>query len=113
MDADKLVERMADVICVDHEIYHPTQDMLDMGPMLFGLNPDTENSIQALMSNLLNATLTSSLSSYSLWSTTGSQMIAPVFFSCQGLPPISGIASMLDGQWQQRHWKIPFNLILE
>jgi len=62
------------------------------------------------MPYLYNAALASSLSSYSLWQTSGSQLISPVLFSCQGLPPISGLASMLDGQWQQRDWKIPYNL---
>ena len=62
------------------------------------------------MPYMLNAALTTSLSSFSLWKTAGSQLVSPIMFSCQGLPPIGGIASMLDGQWQQRDWKIPYNL---
>jgi hypothetical protein len=59
---------------------------------------------------MLNAALSTSLCSFSLWQTSGSELVSPVFFSCQGLPPIGALPSMLDGQWQQRDWKIPYNL---
>ena len=113
IDADELVSLMSAIEISPEEIYQPTQDMLEMGSMLFGLNTASENSLNLLLPYVLNASLTTSLSSYSLWTTSGSELVSPVLFSCQGLPPVAGIASMLDGQWQQRHWKIPYNMILE
>ena len=113
LDADQLIANMANIELNTQESYQPTQDILEMGPMLFGLNPSHQNDMSSLLPYVLNAAFSTSLSSYSLWMTTGSEMISPVFFSCQGLPPISGIASMLDGQWQQRNWKIPYNMILD
>ena len=101
-----------------------------MGPMLFAMAADNievaaqtghqmdsraASGVNTAMNNalpyLLNASLTTALSSFSLWQTSGSELVSPVLFSCQGLPPIGGIASMLDGQWQQRNWKIPYNLV--
>ena len=37
-------------------------------------------------------------------------LVDRLVFACQGLPPASGVSAMLDGQWQQSNWKIPFNL---
>jgi len=54
--------------------------------------------------------LSADLSSFSLWQTSGSELIAPSLFCCQGLPPVGSVAAMIDGQWQARNWKIPYNL---
>jgi len=112
IDADALIAAVNN-INVDHrDSYQPTFNLGEMGPMLFGLN-GTDQQINTALAYMLNGALTSGLSSYSLWQTSGSQLISPMLFSCQGLPPIGSIASMLDGQWQQRGWKIPYNLQLE
>lgn len=113
IDADQLIILMSAIKINPCVNYLPTQDMLEMGPMLFDLIPTSEQSMLELMPYFLNASLLTGLSSYSLWMTKGSELISPVLFSCQGLPPVSGIASMLDGQWQQRNWKIPYNMNLQ
>jgi len=112
IDADALVATANEISLSCTDNYQPTFNLGEMGPMLFGLNGSDEQ-IKTALPYMLNAALTSSLSSYSLWQTSGSQLISPMLFSCQGLPPIGSIASMLDGQWQQRDWKIPYNLQLE
>lgn len=110
LDVDELVAAVDAVEVSSIESYQPTYNLGEMGPMLFGL-PSTESEhISHALPYILNAALTTGLSSFSLWQTAGSELISPVLFSCQGLPPIGGIASMLDGQWQQRDWKIPYNL---
>lgn len=113
IDADQLVAMMETVNVFPRDSYQPTQNMFDMGPMLFGVNSSADNSLNSMLPYMLNAALSTSLTSYSLWTTAGSELVSPVLFSCQGLPPVAGIASMLDGQWQQRNWKIPYNMILE
>ncbi len=108
-DADELMTAVENVEVSSFEAYQPTYDLGEMGAMVFGLSQqDTTESANALP-YMLNAALTTGLSSFSLWQTAGSELMSPVVFSCQGLPPIGGIASMLDGQWQQRNWKIPYN----
>jgi type VI secretion system protein ImpM len=59
---------------------------------------------------LLDSFLADSLSSYGVWSTTGSERVAPCLFATKGLPRISGVAAMLDGQWQQWNWRQPYRL---
>ena len=111
IDADDLIAQVNSLELSTSENYQPTFNLGEMGPMLFGLG-STETSMNDALPYLLNAALTSSLASFSIWQTSGSQLISPMLFTCQGLPPISGIASMLDGQWQQRDWKIPYNIQL-
>jgi len=109
IDADALIDRVNTNQMLSPEKYQPTFNLGEMGPMLFGLKTD-DNAMHNALPYMLNAALSSSLSSFSIWQTSGSQLISPMLFSCQGLPPIGGVASMLDGQWQQRDWKIPYNL---
>jgi type VI secretion system protein ImpM len=109
IDADELIAAVADAPLSIAESYDATFNLGEMGPMLFGLDAE-DVSLSTVLPYMLNATLASSLSSYSLWQTSGSQLISPVLFGCQGLPPIGSLASMLDGQWQQRDWKIPYNI---
>ncbi|WP_170252849.1 type VI secretion system-associated protein TagF [Colwellia echini] len=55
--------------------------------------------------HLLDSVLTSSLNSYSVWSTSGSENISPCLFNVQGLPPASQLPAMMDGNWA--HWGWP------
>ncbi|WP_435237787.1 type VI secretion system-associated protein TagF [Psychromonas sp. PT13] len=43
---------------------------------------------------------------YTLWWTTGSDLVTPCFIVADGLPPVSQFVSMLDGQWEKRDWNI-------
>ena len=43
---------------------------------------------------------------YSIWWTTGSDLVEPCFIVTDGLPQVSQFVSMLDGQWQKRDWNI-------
>ena len=109
IDADELMDKVSEVKIAASESYQPTSNLSEKGPMIFGLNPEDEEMLFTLP-YMFNAALSSSLSSYSLWQTTGSQLISPLLFTCQGFPPIAGLASMLDGKWQHREWKIPYNI---
>lgn len=110
IDVDELVASADNVSANFHDLYQPTSHLGDSGSFVVGLASEDELSLNDSLPCLLNASLSSSLASFSLWQTQGSELIGPLVFSCQGLPPIGGISAMLDGQWQQRNWKIPFNL---
>jgi len=112
IDADELVEILAGIIAQPQERFQPTANLGEMGPMIFGLSTGDEEQVSSTIPYMLNAALTTGLSSFSLWQTEGSELISPSLFSCQGLPPIGSIGSMLDGQWQARNWKIPYNIQL-
>lgn len=109
IDVDKLISIVTEIEVLPQQNYQPTSNLGEMGPMLFGLaGGDEEQQLNDVMPYMLSAALATGLNSYSLWQTAGSEIVSPVLFSCQGLPPIGSVASMLDGQWQQRNWKIPY-----
>ena len=122
MDADELVAAIAAIDVTPSQDYQATYHLGEMGPVLFAMDAcdvEPEGGDSSAIKNtamnralpyMLNATLSTSLCSFSLWQTSGSELVSPVLFSCQGLPPIGALPSMLDGQWQQRDWKIPYNL---
>ena len=109
MDADGLIQATSEMEVIASDFYQPTSHLGEPGPMVFGLQSSDEDATRALLPYALNARLSAELSSFSLWQTAGSELIAPVLFCCQGLPSVGGLASMLDGQWQKRNWKIPYN----
>lgn len=110
LDIDELVANLDGVQTVDSDLYQPTSHLGLAGPFVVGVASSDELSLIDSLPCMLNSSLSSSLASFSLWQTHGSELIAPLVFACQGLPPASGISAMLDGQWQQKNWKIPFNL---
>jgi len=110
IDVDQLLADVEEVKVTSQNLYQPTSHLGEAGAFVVGLASADELALNDGLPCMLNAALSTSLSSFSLWQTQGSDLIAPLVFGCQGLPPTSGIAAMLDGQWQQRNWKIPFNL---
>ncbi len=112
IDADQLVDHVIQSNIQTSEQYLPSYNLGEMGPMVFGISADNNPGFSQAMPYVLNAALSSSLASFSIWQTAGSDRISPMIFTTQGLPPIGGVASMLDGQWQQRDWKIPYNIKL-
>ena len=69
-----------------------------------------DQSPHAAFSHLLDASLRETLSSYSVWNTLGSDYVEPCLFHARGLPPMRGIAAMLDGQWEQWGWHEPYRI---
>jgi len=112
IDVDELTARVTEIEIPLQQNYQPTYNLGEMGPVIFGLLSDDEEHSEDVLSYMLSAALSTGLNSFSLWQTAGSELVSPVLFNCQGLPPIGGVASMLDGQWQQRNWKIPYNVQL-
>jgi type VI secretion system protein ImpM len=54
---------------------------------------------------LFDSVLRNTFSSYSIWSTSGSELVEPCLFLTQGMPQISGLPAMMDGQWQHWGWQ--------
>ena len=73
------------------------------------IDNEQETALSA-MPYMLESCLNKLFASYSVWATSGSECVAPCLFTTQNLPPLSGIAAMLDGQWQQRQWQQPFHI---
>lgn len=62
---------------------------------------------QATLSHFLDAFVASTFSSYSVWSTSGSDRVDPCVFITHGMPPVAGAAAMLDGLWEDWEWSVP------
>ena len=110
MDADELVAALASSEFDQTTHYQPSMELGQTGPMVFDMPGSESEHIRTLLPYIFNATLSAGSASYSLWMTSGSECVSPVMFSCKGLPPVGGAASMIDGRWQQRNWKSPYML---
>lgn len=62
-------------------------------------------AITHLLPFLLDDLLKEFCFAYSVWWTQGSEQVAPSLLVCEGLPPSSGMAALLDGNWQQWGWE--------
>jgi type VI secretion system protein ImpM len=59
---------------------------------------------------LLDYLMLEAHSSYSVWSTDGSEHVAPTVFATQHLPAMDKMPAMLDGRWQQWGAHQPYTL---
>jgi type VI secretion system protein ImpM len=84
---------------LNNESHHETASVITIG--------SEDQAPQLIFSALLNVTLKEKLSSYSVWSTKGSNFVEPCLFYSRGLPPLKNVAAMLDGQWGPRGWREP------
>lgn len=112
IDVDVLITKISDTPFSHQQKYTPTSHLGEDGPVLLPCPATDQDALYQVLPYFLDASLNRGYSSFSLWQTTGSEHVDPLVFSCQGLPPIGTVAAMLDGQWQQRNWKYPYNLKL-
>ncbi len=63
------------------------------------------NGVAAVMPGLLGQLLVRQWGPYSLWWSSGSELIEPSLLICSGLPPAEGYAAMLAGEWRRRSWQ--------
>lgn len=72
--------------------------------------PYEEKSISNIYSLLLDSVMTKTFQSYSIWQSTGSELVNPCLFSCQGLPDIQKMPAMMNGDWRNHQWQQPYLL---
>lgn len=70
---------------------------------------DEEDSPGSVYPYLLDAALTASAPSYSIWSTRGSDRVEPCVATANGLPPVASVAAMYTGQWRDWQWEQPYD----
>lgn len=110
IDADGISEKIEVPRLPGGHIYTSTSHFGESGAMVLELASNDENAVPGSTCFLLDASLGASFNSYSIWQTSGSNLITPSIFCSQGLPAAGQMTAMIDGQWQSRNWKIPFNL---
>ncbi len=109
MQLDELVEQIATVELNFNTGYARSGGMPESNAFHIEMEFE-EQSPGSVYGYLLDGLLAKTYLSYSVWSTRGSERIAPCLFSVQGLPPVSKLPAMLDGQWQHWGWPQPFGL---
>lgn len=109
LQIDDLVEEINRHRLEQSSIYNPTAPANNKPGSVIKMDFE-EQSPHSTYSWLLDASLRESLSSYSVWSTQGSQRLEPCLVYCRGLPQMRGIAAMMDGQWDMWGWHEPYRL---
>lgn len=106
LTADDLLNEINNVNIMHNDIYLKQSLLENSDPVVIDM--DFEEQVPSSVSSyLLDSFLTQSLSSYSAWTTQGSEHVSPGVFISQGMPPINGIAAMMNGNWR---WQKPYQL---
>jgi len=107
LTADDLIEEISKIAIIHNTTYMKQNALENSDPVV--INMDFEEQAPTSVSDyLLDAILLKSVSSYSAWTTQGSEHVSPGLFLTRGLPPINGIAGMLNGQWR---WQQPYQIV--
>jgi len=109
LDVDELMTAVDEVELNQHTAYDNVQRLENHSSTVINMEFE-EQSPTSVYPHFLDAFLSLSLASYSVWTTPGSERVEPCMSITQGLPKISGIASMLDGQWSYWNWQQPYKL---
>lgn len=109
LSIDDLIEELNDSNPMRKYLYDRGPVLNDPSQMVIRMQ-NAEQPPSSVLPFMLDACLMSSLRSYSVWSTRGSEMIEPCLFATKGLPPLSGISAMMDGYWSHWNWQEPFIL---
>ncbi len=106
LTADELLTEISTLDIKHNNIYTKKQSIANTSPVVITM--DFEEQIPASVSGyMLDAILQKSVSSYSAWSTQGSEHVPPSVFYSQGLPDINGIEAMMNGNWS---WQQPYQI---
>lgn len=103
LELDELLEQLQALAPGMDSGYVKTGKMLEAN----SIHVDMDFEEQAPLSvypYIMDSLLTRMFSSYSVWTTRGSERIMPCLFSVQGLPAVNKLAAMLDGQWEAWGW---------
>ncbi len=109
MQVDDLLQQIEQLDPGQNTDYAMTGHISESNAMVIDMAYE-EQMPSSVYCHLLDSLLLNTYSSYSTWTTQGSEGVNPCLFTTQGLPPVNGIAAMIDGQWEQRNWLYPYRL---
>ena len=107
LDGELLIDDLMMKLEVMAEDYSRAGFNLDSDDFHFDMEFE-EQSVSCVYPLLLDAMMTKTFKSYSIWQTTGSECIKPCFFSTQGLPVVQKMPAMLNGEWSNYQWQHPY-----
>ncbi|TVZ38912.1 type VI secretion system protein ImpM [Alteromonadaceae bacterium 2753L.S.0a.02] len=113
LELETLLETINEVPLAENTNYQKNVDIYGgtqaVSPLLMRLDFE-EQTLHSLLPGMMDALLKTSYASYSAWATRGSEYVEPCMFVARGLPVTSGVAAMLEGQWQEWGWPEPYSL---
>ena len=117
-DADTLMEKLQEIKFEAQPFYYKrtesqqsAEDAYNVSTENLALVMDFEEQLpSSTNAALLDWLMSKQYPSYSLWHSKGSDRVQPSFLISQGLPKLDGAAAMLQGDWQQWSWSMPFQL---
>ena len=117
-DADTVLEKLQDHPLQVPPFYYRIDDSAHEYhdpaaiPENFALVMDFEEQLPSSVNAVLMDWLMSKqFASYSLWHSKGSDRVQPSFLVSPGLPNLTGVAGMLEGDWKSWSWNMPFQMI--
>lgn len=108
-EVDELTEMLSAKSMDIKMLYTPDTKLLETFDMHYELEFE-EQSASAIYPHVADVLLKKLLKSYSIWSTSGSERIAPCVITTKHLPAVSKIPAMLNGEWQRWGWQEPYSL---
>lgn len=76
----------------------------DSGQMLIRQAVESQDGVNHVYPEILDATLKQSCFAYSLWSTRGSERISSSLLISQGLPAVDAFQALFTGDWKDNGW---------
>jgi type VI secretion system protein ImpM len=81
-----------------------TRQQRPLSPLAWHLNLPSVDQLADCLPELGHNLLIESMNDYSLWCHEGGDGQPSSLLVCDGLPPVQGYASLLDGNWSDRGW---------
>ncbi len=107
---DQLVDEVNNV-SVDFSLSQTkTGKSFDLGSIQIDMAFDEQFSLLSVYAGLLDSIMLKTMGCYSLWTTRGSEKVAPCFMNIKNLPAASQLPAMMDGQWRNWGWSLPYSV---
>lgn len=100
---DELVDEINNIDINLSSNYSKTGQLMEVNAVQ--INMEFEEQLpMSVYPYILDSIMSKTMNSYSVWTTRGSERVSPSLFSVQGLPQVSNIPAMMDGQWSYWGW---------
>lgn len=109
LDVDEMHTELQSVQGLNQSIMTTTNKSVQAVSGHISISMDFEEQLpSSVYPGLLEYLLKKDGQSYSVWHSLGSDLVKPCFLLSKGLPPARGLTALIDGNWEQHNWFVPF-----
>jgi len=110
LDVNQMHIELSKVFDVPLQLYTSNKTAGHQTMSHISINMDFDEQLPAsVYPSVMDFILRKDGSSYSVWHTTGSDLVTPSVLISKGLPPSRGLTALIDGEWEKHNWFMPFN----